>query len=137
LTPCAAGSVNTIHGMPNRSTSMPKPLDQNVGPNGITMVPFSDSPLNTRSASAGVPAEKVTVKPYEVVERGGVESTGAGKQPQSTRNSWFVAVVVQPSDWIAAVCGVSPPVTDTRRKSVPRALRSLRLLSNGIQSAGS
>ena len=41
-----------IHGMPKRSTTIPKPADQNVFSNGILTVPFSDRALNVRSASS-------------------------------------------------------------------------------------
>src|ERR1700684_3306742 len=43
----------TIHGQPNLSVTMPKPLAQNVGPKGmVTLPPSAASALNTRSAGA-------------------------------------------------------------------------------------
>ena len=41
------------YGMPKRSTTIPKPADQNVFSNGILTVPFCDRALNVRSASCG------------------------------------------------------------------------------------
>jgi hypothetical protein len=48
-----ARSQLIIHGMPNRSTSMPKPEDQKVCCSGIVTVPPSDIARNIDSASAG------------------------------------------------------------------------------------
>src|ERR1700675_905810 len=46
-------SLLTIHGQPNLSVTMPKPLAQNVGPKGmVTLPPSAASALNTRSAGA-------------------------------------------------------------------------------------
>jgi hypothetical protein len=42
----------TIHGIPNRSTSMPNRTAQKVSSNGMLILPFSASALKTRSASA-------------------------------------------------------------------------------------
>ena len=53
----------TIQGVPKRSISMPKRCAQNVSWIGILTVPFSDSALKMRSASAGASTLSVTTMP--------------------------------------------------------------------------
>ena len=49
----AACSQLIIHGVPNRSTTMPKRADQKVFCSGICTLPSSANALNMRSASSG------------------------------------------------------------------------------------
>src|SRR5690606_10200364 len=58
------GMTLTIHGMPNLSTSEPKPGDQKVSPKAITALPPSDSRSNQRRASWMSPVCRVTSKPF-------------------------------------------------------------------------
>jgi hypothetical protein len=53
----------TIHGMPNRSTSMPKRCAQKVSAIGMVTVPPSANALKTCSASVGWSMLRVTVMP--------------------------------------------------------------------------
>src|SRR5690606_29537523 len=60
----ADGIVLTIHGTPKRSTSAPKPGDQNVSSNGMTCLPPSDSCSNQRLAWSTLSVCRVTSKPF-------------------------------------------------------------------------
>src|SRR5690606_3058413 len=60
----AGGTVLTIQGTPNRSTSAPKPGDQKVSSNGITCLPCSDSCSNQRLAWSVLSVCRVTSKPF-------------------------------------------------------------------------
>src|SRR5258708_14569625 len=60
--PCSAGQ-NTIQGMSNLSTHIPKHLAKKVLANAMSTLPPSDSALNLRSASAITSIDNETEKP--------------------------------------------------------------------------
>src|SRR4051812_15699795 len=91
----AAGTSQlTIHGIPNRSTVMPKPADQNVFWNGMVTLPPADSSVKMRSASSGLGTVTDTVIPCGALYRSGGASDPISVSPPTvirtciTRPCW-------------------------------------------------